>query len=445
LLRLLLLAICLLLVDAVFTLVCVVPLIACWSLVVRQEHHAADMIAATLAQGDRDLRILAEGLAKTRLVRGYQMESYEQEQFQKSLERFQKSQAGALQQSAWGRRGMRTVIAAAAAFVALYLGWRVLLPPHATALASGIVVLAGFIAAWPPLKNLSQRNRVLAPATKAASQIQDYLNQIPEVGQAVGARFLQPLSRLLTFENVSYGTATHKTLLDELQFKIPAGRQVAIVSTDPLEALAVACLIPRFIEPQQGKILIDGEDIAWVTLDSLRAEAILVGGKDPFISGSVRDNISGGNAATSLNEITEAAKESHAHNFIQRLPQGYETIIGAQGEQLDAGQSFRLGLARALLRKPALLIVEEPDVVLDEDTKSLLDDAYKRISQSRTVLFIPRRLSTLRRCEEIVFIHQGKLAAIGPRDRLVKISPLYRHWEYLNFNEFRHEFETGAE
>jgi ATP-binding cassette subfamily B protein len=144
----------------------------------------------------------------------------------------------------------------------------------------------------------------------------------------------------------------------------------------------------------------------------------------------------------SLQEVTEAAKIAHAHNFIQKLSQGYETVIGEHGETLDAGQSFRLSLARAILRKPALLIIAEPDDPIDDDTKDLLDDAYKRIAPNRTILYLPQRLSTLKRADEIVLIHKGRLNAIGPHSRLVQSSPLYRHWEYIHFNEFRHEFET---
>jgi len=303
-------------------------------------------------------------------------------------------------------------------------------------------MIASLGASWFPLQNLVQLQRDHVAAEDAARQIQNYLNQIPEVGQAVGAKFLQPLSKMITFENVAYATPSKRQLLEGLKLKLPAGRQAAIVATDPLEGQAVAYLLPRFIEPQSGKILIDGEDIAWVTLESLRAEIIFVGGKDSFLTGSVRDNISGGNPTFSLQDVTEAAKVTHAHNFILKLPQGYETVIGEHGEQLDAGQSFRLGLARAILRKPALLIIEEPADQLDEDTKAMLDDAYKRIAPNRTILFLPQRLSTLKRVDEILLIHKGRLAAIGPHLRLVQSSPLYRHWEYIHFNEFRHEFET---
>ena len=429
-------------VDPVLAVVCLVPIVGCWYLAQRETLRIDHVRGVFEANAAKELRVLAESLDRTRLVRGFGMETFEQDQFQKYLERFQQSILSGLQVKAWSRRAVRTLVAGCLAFVLVFVGSKILLPPPEISFASGVLMLAALAAAWFPLQNLVQLNREHEQAEHAARQIQNYLNLIPEVGQAVGAKFLQPLSKMISFEQVSYTTPSKRQLLDGLKLKIPAGRQVAIVSTDPLEGLAVAYLLPRFIEPQSGQILIDGEDIAWVTLESLRAEIVFVGGKDPFLTGSVRDNLSGGNANLSLQEVTEAAKIAHAHNFIQKLSQGYETVIGEHGETLDAGQSFRLSLARAILRKPALLIVAEPDDPIDDDTKDLLDDAYKRIAPNRTILYLPQRLSTLKRADEIVLIHKGRLNAIGPHSRLVQSSPLYRHWEYIHFNEFRHEFEA---
>ncbi len=429
-------------VDPQLAAVCLLPIVVCWYIAWRETLRIEHVRDLSEANAGKDLRVLAESLEKTRLVRGFGMEAFEQEQFQKYLERFQQKISQGLAAKAWSRRGIRTIVAGCVAFVLLFVGSKILLPPQEISLAGGVLMLAALAVAWFPLQNLVRLNRDHEAAELAALSIQNYLNQIPEVGQAVGAKFLQPLSKMLTFEGVSYAAADKRPLLAGLKLKIPAGRQVAIVATDPLEGLAVAYLLPRFIEPQSGKILIDGEDIAWVTLESLRAETVFVGGKDPFLTGTVRDNISGGNPSFSLQDVTEAAKVAHAHNFIQKLPQGYETVLGEHGEHLDAGQSFRLGLARAVLRKPALLIIEEPADALDEDTKTMIDDAYKRIAPNRTVLYLPQRLSTLKRADEIALIHKGRLAVIGPHGRLVQSSPLYRHWEYIHFNEFRHEFES---
>ncbi|MFN0056598.1 MAG: ABC transporter ATP-binding protein [Planctomycetales bacterium] len=441
-LRLVLLLMLALLVNPSLAIICLVPMAFCWWITQREKLRLEEFQRHADAHTTGELRLLAEGLDRSRLVRGYAMESFEQEQFQKALQRFERGTQETFVAKAWSRRMVRSLVAACVAFVLLFVGRSILLPPRELGLADGLLMMSAFVAAGLPLGNLARLASLTAGAEQSAQRIQSYLNQIPEVGQAVGAKFLQPLSRLLVLEGVTYATPDKRTLLEGLTLRIPAGRQVAVVATDPMEGLALAYLLPRFIEPQKGRILIDGEDIGWVTLESLRAEAIFVGGKDPYLTATIRENISGGNPNYSLQDVTEAAKAAHAHQFINKLPQGYETVIGEHGEQLDPGQAFRLGLARAALRKPALLIIEEPDAPLDEDTKTLLDDAYKRITPNRTVLYLARRLSTVKRADEIVLLHKGRLAAIGPHARLVQTSPLYRHWEYIHFNEFRHEFEA---
>jgi ABC-type multidrug transport system fused ATPase/permease subunit len=244
------------------------------------------------------------------------------------------------------------------------------------------------------------------------------------------------VSKSIIYEAVSY-RLDGRALLKDFDLRIAARTSVALVSLDRAACRAAAFLLPRFIEPQSGRVLFDSEDTAWATLDSLRAETILVSGDDRPFTGSVLQNITCGDPRYSMQDATDAAKISHAHNFIARLPQGYETALGEHGERVDAGQAFRLALARAILRKPAVLIIEEPEEALDEDTKNLLDDAYHRIIKDRTVIFLPTRLSTVRRCEQVVLIQDGRVAAAGTHDALVKQSETYRHWEYVTFNPAR--------
>ena len=328
------------------------------------------------------------------------------------------------------------------AIVLFLVGSKVLQNPEEFSFASALLLLVTIACMHRPLEGLFNLPADCEDASLAADRIYRYLDRIPEVSQAVGAKFLQPLSKSLQFEQVKYSLPNKQPLLDGLDLKIQSGEVVAIVSLNPLESRAFAYLLPRFIEPDSGRILVNGEDIAWGTLESLRAEAIYVGGKDPFFTGTVLENVTCGHSTYSLQDVTEAAKTTHAHNFVVKLSQGYETVLGEHGEQLDAGQAFRLGLARAVLRDPSLLIIEEPTSPLDEDTKSLLEDAYNRITRDRTVIFLPSRLSTLRRTDRIIILHDGRVESIGKYAELVKTSQLYRHWEYVRFNEFRRATET---
>ena len=282
-----------------------------------------------------------------------------------------------------------------------------------------------------------------------------YLNEIPEVGQSVGARFLEPIQKSLEFKNVTYRHGK-RTILDGVNLKVDAGMTTAFIrgsldvsdstiAFNEIERLALVSMVPRFLEPSEGKILIDGEDTAWATLESLRTETLLVTANHSTFTGTVLENISGNDERYTLSHVTEAAKSSHAHNFVQKLPQGYETVIGEHGEQLKESEAFRLSLARAILRNPAMLIIEEPTGEMTDDEKSLVDDACRRASEKRTVLVLANRLSTLRNADRIVMLNRGQVEAMGTHESLVKKSPLYQHWEYIKFNEFRRNTVAVAE
>jgi ATP-binding cassette subfamily B protein len=150
----------------------------------------------------------------------------------------------------------------------------------------------------------------------------------------------------------------------------------------------------------------------------------------------VANNIGCGEPAYSLQRIIDAAKRAHAHQFISKLPQGYETPIGEMGHALKLGEKFRIALARAILRDPSLYIIEEPHTPLDEDTKSMIDDTFNRVLPGHTVIFLPHRLSTIRRCDRVYLLYQGQIEAEGEHRDLIASNELYRHLQYLEFNEF---------
>lgn len=430
-------------------IVIILLLSGCWLLIAWQRQQGKGDRILGKSRSEEKLRLLSESLRTTRLVRGYgkEMEAFEDEQFRLHLSRLSEETTRWMGQDWVQRWGLAAVSAFVGSIVLLVVGHQLLDESASLSLPSAMLLLGTVACMHAPMRNLWNLKRDVQSAGQVALRIERYLSQMPPVGQAVGAKFLQPMSKSLVFDNVVCAGAGNRRLLDGCSFQVKAGTQVAVVSTDPWEARGVAYMLPRFIEPSSGKILIDGNDIAWVTLESLRAEAIFVSTRDPFFTGSILQNICCGATHYTLQDATEAAKLTHAHNFIAKLPQGYETVVGEHGEPLDAGQSFRLGLARAILRDPAILIIEEPEDTLDEGAKSLLDDAFNRIAQGgRTVIYLPRRMSTLRRVDEIVLLHKGKVEAIGNHAALVRSSPLYCHWEYLNFNTFRHDFRgVGSE
>ncbi|TWU12020.1 putative multidrug export ATP-binding/permease protein [Symmachiella macrocystis] len=419
-------------------------LLGSWLLIAWQKQQGRALRALGKSRAEEKLRLLAESLNTTRLVRGYgkEMEAFEDEQFQQHLAQLSQETTQWMRQDWVQRWGLTMLAAFVGGVVLMFVGNQILNPTRAFSLPSAILLILSIGCMHGPLRNLWNLPRDVADGARVSTRIENYLGRTPHVGQAVGAKFLQPMAKSLIFDNVVFEGSDHESLLNGCSFQVKAGTQVAVVSMDPWEARTVAHLLPRFIEPKSGQILIDGEDVAWVTLDSLRAEAIMVSARDPFFTGTVLENIRCGDTHYSLQDVTDAAKLTHAHNFILKLPLGYETVIGEHGEQLDPGQVFRLGLARAVLRDPALLIIEEPEEPMDEGAKSLLDDAYNRIRSGRTIIYLPHRMATLRRADEIIVLHKGQVAAMGNHAALVKSSSIYAHWEYSNFNTFRHKVEA---
>jgi ATP-binding cassette subfamily B protein len=192
-------------------------------------------------------------------------------------------------------------------------------------------------------------------------------------------------------------------------------------------------------------IRIDHKNLRWVTFDSLRAQIAVVLQHNLVFNDTVANNIGCGDPSYNLPQIIEAAKVAHAHQFIQKLPQGYETPIGEMGHALRIGEQFRIALARAILRDPALLIIEEPVVALDDDTKALLDDTFARVLPGRTAIFLPHRLSTIRACDRVFLLHKGRIEASGEHRELLAQNELYRHLQYLEFNEFVGKQESVAQ
>jgi ABC-type multidrug transport system fused ATPase/permease subunit len=207
---------------------------------------------------------------------------------------------------------------------------------------------------------------------------------------------------------------------------------------------ALVCLIPRLIDPKSGRVRIDGHDLREVTLESIRAQVATVLQADLVFTDSVLMNIGLGDPSYTMPRIIEAAKVAHAHNFIQDLPHGYDTVIGPVGHYLKPDELYRIALARAFLHDPSIVIIEEPAIPPDEDTKNLVDDTISRIAQNRTLIILPHRLSTIRSCQQIIVLHNGRIESIGNPSQLQHDNKLFRHLQYVEFNQFATgEIEAG--
>ncbi|MHC4880400.1 MAG: ABC transporter transmembrane domain-containing protein [Planctomycetota bacterium] len=424
---------------------CGIPLLACWAFILRQRAQNSEKTDLELDRASTELKLTTEGIHCSRLVRGFLLDNFEHVRFERHLNRYE-THLSEVEKLNRRQTLQSLVVGLAGLAIVLYIaGGRVLNETAYQLLLAEATFLCGLLAfAAVPLSKLIGLLSLRDAARTSVDRVYRYLNTIPDVGQAVGAEFLQPLDKAIEYNNVSYAVGRRK-LLNELTLKIPANGTTAIVAFDPAESMALTAMLPRFIDPSSGHVTIDGHDVEGATLESLRSEVIWAGGHHSWFTGSVVENIGGGDERFSLAQITDAAKRAHAHNFIQKLPQGYETVVGRHGEQLTESQGFRLALARAILRDPALLIIEEPDSTTDADEKAMLEDACRTVAKGRTVIFLPQRLRTLKGADRIVLLNRGHVEVVGTHEALLQSSSLYRHWEYLRFNEFRRDISCGEQ
>ncbi len=380
------------------------------------------------------LTLIRESLMIMRLIKCYMMELFNQSRVERQLAGHAKAQLARFRGEAF-YRPLLVLLGSAAAFLLLYAAGIIVLQGKAgvanlIAMTTSLLLLYGPIDRW--LKDRRQMDR----GKESAVHLFKFLDRPSDVGQIVGAEFLPALEKQVEFDNVSLREpGSGRMLLQNLSLTIKAGQRIGLVGTDDLEKYALIYLIPRLLDPTSGEIRVDDHNLRWVTLDSLRDKIATVLVHNLVFHDTVANNISCGDPSLTLPKIIEAAKMARAHQFIQKLPQGYETPIGELGHSLTLSQKFRVALARAIIRDPSLLILEEPDEGMDEETKGLIDDALARFLPGRTVIFLPHRVSTIRSCDRIFLLHNGRLEASGIHKELLAQNRLYRHLHYIEFNE----------
>jgi ATP-binding cassette subfamily B protein len=396
---------------------------------------------ATNQAGER-LTIMRESLMLMRLVKCYLMEQFNQSRVERQLSRYGKVTLKRYRGEVF-YRPLLMFLGLLCAMLLLWVAGFIVL--HGQLGVAGVIALStALVSLYQPVERLLESRKYARRGRESAVQLFKFLERRGEVGQVVGAEFLSPLTKNLEFDGVSLREpGGSRMLLEDVSLSITAGQRIGLIGADDLEKHALVYLIPRLLDPSSGEIRIDQHNLRWVTLDSLRAQIATVLQNNLVFHDTVANNIGCGDSAYTLPQIIEAAKVAHAHHFIQKLPQGYETPIGELGHTLSISEQFRIGLARAVLRDPAIIIIEEPETALDEDTKSLLDDTMARFLPGRTVIFLPHRISTIRSCDRLYLLHNGRIMASGIHKELLSSNPLYRHLHYLEFNEIDEAVGVG--
>jgi ATP-binding cassette subfamily B protein len=230
----------------------------------------------------------------------------------------------------------------------------------------------------------------------------------------------------VSFEGVTFGYELRRPVLEGLELELEPGKIVALIGHTGSGKTTLASLIPRFYDVQAGRVTIDGADVRDVTLTSLRREIGVIA-QDPFLfSATVRENLTFGRPGATDEEMLEAAQRAQAHEFVEQLPNGYETVIGERGVTLSGGQRQRLAIARALVVDPRILILDDATASVDPSTESRIRSGLKEAMRGRTTLIIAHRLSTIALADEIVALEDGRIAASGSHEEMLETSAVYR-------------------
>jgi subfamily B ATP-binding cassette protein MsbA len=285
---------------------------------------------------------------------------------------------------------------------------------------------------YRPFKSLTRTNNNIQSGLAAAERVFEMMDTPVEVPDPSDGLPLASRPHTIRFEGVSFRYAEHWALR-EINLEIAGGQVVALVGMSGGGKSTLADLIPRFYDVQEGRITVDDVDVRRYKIAALRAQIGLVTQHTFLFNDTVRANIAYGNIEKGLDEIMRAAKAANAHDFIMRLPNGYDTPVGELGVRLSGGERQRLAIARALLKNAPILILDEATSSLDSDAERQVQEALERLIQNRTTLVIAHRLSTVRRADRIVVLAHGRIVEEGSHEELIAMGREYSRLHELQF------------
>ena len=378
------------------------------------------------------LTLLHETIQGTRIVKAFGMESYEKERFDKESERLFRLGIRATRTRAMVGPITELLSAFAIGGVVWYGGASVI--GGSRTQGQFMAFLTAMFMMYQPFKKLASTNSMVQQGIAAAERVFEIFDTRSDIQDKLGAKPAAKFSHAIEFHNVSFSYG-HKPVLKNIDLKIGAGEMVALVGVSGVGKSTLADLVPRFYDVSAGTITLDGADVRDVTLESLRSQIGIVTQQTFLFNDTVRNNIAYGDRSKSMEAIVAAAKAAHAHDFIVAMPQGYDTVVGELGTKLSGGERQRLSIARALLKDPPILILDEATSSLDSESEKLVQDALERLMAGRTTLVIAHRLSTIRKADRIVVLVGGKIVEQGTHEELLAQKAEYNKLYALQFSD----------
>lgn len=386
-------------------------------------------------QGDL-LSILQETVSGIRLVKSYGAEEHEERRFRDTSERFA---SGMIRTEAVRELAspLSEVLSAVVALVLLWIGANLVLGTGTMGPEQFLTFITVALSLISPVKALAAFPARAQSALAAADRFFEVVDAEAEPVGPEGDRQLEGFERSIRFDDVTFAYEEGRPVLEGIDFEVEKGDVVALVGPSGAGKSTLVDLLPRFMDPDSGRITLDGTDLREFTLDSVRARMGIVSQETVIFHDTVRSNIAYGAPETDDETVWRAARAANADAFVEELPRGLDTLLGDRGVRLSGGQRQRIGIARAILRDPPILILDEATSNLDTESERLIQRALDHLLEGRTVFVIAHRLSTVQGADRILVLDEGRLVDRGTHEELYERGGLYRRLYEL-------QFEPGA-
>jgi ATP-binding cassette, subfamily B, bacterial MsbA len=384
--------------------------------------------------------IAAEAIEGYRVVRIFDGEQYELDKFNNATEMSRRNDMKVAVSKAINVSGVQFIIAVG---IAMIIFAAIQLASIVTVTAgSFLAILAGMLQLIKPMKTLTTLNATIQRGLAGAESVFSLLDELVELD--TGKKIKQKVKGKIQFKQVSYAYRQGDLVLHDVDFTVNPGETVALVGHSGSGKTTIASLLPRFYDVSQGQILLDDIPINELSLHSLREQIALVGQQVTLFNDTLANNIAYGRFGVSREQIINAAKFAYADEFIQKLPQGYDTKVGENGVLLSGGQRQRIAIARAILKDAPILILDEATSALDSESERYIQEAFETLMQNRTTVVVAHRLSTIQRANKIIVMHQGRVVEQGSHQQLLALRGHYAQLYRVQQMGLEHPVEALA-
>ena len=407
------------------------PLLALVVLMIFFSYHQNRRMRATFMDnrrkiGDINSR-LQDTLSGIRVVQSFANEDIEREKFRESNENFLISKnanyrcMGSFMSGNLFFQGMMYLV------TLVFGGWLI---AHGKMEAADLAMYALYIGIFiSPIQILVELTEMMQKGLSGFRRFLEVVETDPEIVNAPDAVELTNVKGDVEYQNVSFHYSDDDApVLSNVSFKIPAGKSIALVGPSGSGKTTICSLLPRFYDVTGGTICIDGKDVRKLTLESLRNQIGIVQQDVYLFCGTIRENIAYGKPSATMKEIVEAAKKANIHDFIESLPDGYDSFVGERGTRLSGGQKQRISIARVFLKNPPVLILDEATSALDNESERWIQKSLEELAANRTTITIAHRLSTIRNSDEILVVANNQIAERGKHEELLALGGIYAHY-----------------